>query len=363
MVTTTSPDAFRSSVATNPSEDPAAARRVELRFQVAVWDRSLRFGLLPDQASFVKVAFELFTLDGKLEPVDDDNERKLTEECHKRLDRIKERLAPSVKLSTPTRQPAFAYGPPSSVKSPFGSKVDRKTSEVRSTEEAEPSPSSVKTSQAGTVALVSEREAPVKPGFTEEPVTTTLQREPTPGLVTSDTEKTECKCLVCTYGPAEPVEETTTEHVPAAMSPVKQPTECKCLVCTYGPAEPFIAPISEHVPDAMSSTKPPPGCKPSATSRGTDDTGKVSKDQMTVPEANPSVMANNADPSRQDAPVKEKAQTKHRGRPPEDNADEPGPQPQDRPPDADRAVRRCRATQGIAKWGERCWVCVAHPLL
>ena len=70
-----------------------------------------------------------------------------------------------------------------------------------------------------------------------------------------------------------------------------------------------------------------------------------------------------ADLSRQDAPVKEKAQTKHRGRPPEDNADEPGPQPQDRPPDADRAVSRCRATQGIAKWGERCWVCVAHPLL
>ena len=328
MVTTTSPDAFRSSVTTNPSEDPAAARRVELRFQVAVWDRSLRFGLLPDQASFVKVAFELFTLDGKLEPVDDDNERKLTEECHKRLDRIKERLAPSEKLSPPTRQPAFAYGPPSSVKSPFGSKVDRKTSEVRTTAEADRRPSSVKTSQAGTVTLVPEREAPVKTGFTEEPVAAILQREPTPGLVKSDTEK----------------------------------TECKCLVCTYGPAEPFIASIPEHVPDAMSPTKPP-GCKPSATSRGQDDIEAVSEDQMTVPEANPSVMANNADPSRQDAPVKEKAQTKHRGRPTEDNADEPGPQPQDRPPDADRAVRRCRATQGIAKWGERCWVCVAHPLL
>ena len=88
-----SPDSNDDAASTKTVQDAVATRRAELRNQVAVWERSLRFDCLPEQTTLVNVINELLKLDVKFEPSDDDNERKQTEACYARLDRIKERLA------------------------------------------------------------------------------------------------------------------------------------------------------------------------------------------------------------------------------------------------------------------------------
>ena len=298
----------------------------------------------------VKVTMQAVTprLDKLWERVDMDEEQALKQADAKGT-QLMDQAAPLT---------ANADGPPTTVKSPFGSIMARKESEVQETIEAEPSTPSAETSQKESSAQALE-EAPTTSG--QEPEATLQDGTTTGQEVTSDKASTECKCLVCTYGPAEPVSEQVPEHVPAAMSPVEPSGSCKDLVCTYSPAEQVEETTTEHVHAAMSPTTLPRGCKPDDSAPGDDPAAEAEEEPSVVASTKDrSGEPNSADPpsedasaettpatSSQDQPpadftadlcrqvaaVKQKAQTEHRGRPPDDDAAEPGPQPQDRPPD------------------------------
>ena len=273
------------------------------------------------------------------------------------------------------------YGPPTGYKSQFGNcGIPDRVIEVQETKDAEPITPSAETSQVESSAQALE-EAPATSGQVKEPEAN-LQDETTSQETTSEAATTECQCLMCTYGPAEPVSEPVSEpvleHVPAAMPSAEQIESCKCLGCTYGPAEPVEETTTEHVHAAMSPTTSPQGCKP--------DDNVPSKDPVAETEEEPSVVAstkdqtgelNSADPTRdftadlyrQVASVKEKAQSKHHGRPPDDGTAKPGPEPQDRPPDRFKEGARIEDQMPSYAWHleeeGRCWeACVAHsPLL
>ena len=201
------------------------------------------------------------------------------------------------------------------------------------------------------------------------------------------------------------------DHQVSAMTPVQEDeTTCETSQQTKQVAEPELAPqpAPQHTPAAVLPDKPSPGCEPTTTFLGTsmdasqdiivESSGQVQTcrtvhSTMAQEALIPVVVQPLADATSdkdiadqtcrtvllmmaQEAPTQvtpfadetsdadiADQYLMERSGPDKLDDSEPAPDAQDRPPDAVQAVRRCRATQGIAKWGERCWVCVAHPLL
>ena len=175
-----------------------------------------------------------------------------------------------------------------------------------------------------------------------------LPQEPSESLTDS------CKCLACTYGPPEPVTAPTSEHAPDAMSPVRPTRSNKNGSTERNP---------EHVPDAMSPSKQSPGCK-SVDNAPSKDANADPRPVTSNKDQPPRDIT--ADLSQQVATVKEKIQTKHRRRPPDDEAAEPEPQPQDRPPDLSEEGARIEDQMPSYAWHleeeGRCWGRVLHTL-
>ena len=163
------------------------------------------------------------------------------------------------------------------------------------------------------------------------------------------------------------------------MTPVQEDeTTCETSQPTKQVAEPELAPqpAPQHTPAAVLPDKPSPGCEPTTTFLGTSmdasqDIIVESSGQVQTCRTVHSTMAQEALIPVVVQPLADATSDKdiadqylmERSGPDKLDDSEPAPDAQDRPPDAVQAVRRCRATQGIAKWGERCRVCVAHPLL
>ena len=177
-------------------------------------------------------------------------------ESTRRPTQVQSQASPSLARSEPMSSTTLHfrvsnYGPPTGYKSPFGNcGIPDRVIEVQETKDAEPITPSAETSQEESSAQALE-EAPATSGQVKEPEANLQDETTTSQEATSEAATTECQCLMCTYGPAEPVSEPVSEpvleHVPAAMPSAEQIISCKCLVCTYGPDEPVEETTTEHV--------------------------------------------------------------------------------------------------------------------